>query len=418
MPDAASPAATLDVDRVYVIHVRNGAEDRAAFIEGQLARLGIEFEYVLDGDRDQLTPALLARWFRDGMASASAETSCTFKHLAACERIVRDGRASALVLEDDVVLPPTFVADLNRSIAELRGRADATPDIAFISLENTGLETVTPPATGATLIRSDHGRAAGAYWLSREAAARLLRRADAERLGEPIDHFQNQLVRDGELELWWRHPAIAEQGSHNGMFNSLLVPERGGPVRRLKWLARKTWQLRIRPLLARFYPALLALVALVAGPYWLSSLGAQEARVLEDSSCNRRIAIVIYPPAAASKCTTADQCPVALLSAGHGMSNGHYTFLAKAMAQAGFLVVSIQHDAAARLPPVRLGSSHPRRPLTRRRRVGAPGPRTACAGDRPGDTRQPALSPASHRRSAGSVDPRRQRHPGRSRRHS
>ena len=111
MPDAAFPAATLDVDRVYVIHVRNGAEDRAAFIEGQLARLGIEFEYVLDGDRDRLTPEVMARWFRGTMATPTPDTSCSFKHLTACERIVRDGHDSALVLEDDVVLPPGFVPE-------------------------------------------------------------------------------------------------------------------------------------------------------------------------------------------------------------------------------------------------------------------------------------------------------------------
>ena len=53
----------------------------------------------------------MARWFRGPMATPTAETSCSFKHLTACERIVRDGHASALVLEDDVVLPPDFVAD-------------------------------------------------------------------------------------------------------------------------------------------------------------------------------------------------------------------------------------------------------------------------------------------------------------------
>ena len=251
MPDAASLAATLDVDRVYVIHVRTGAEDRAAFMEGQLGRLGIEFEYVLDGDRDQLTPEVMARWFRGPMASPTADTSCSFKHLSACERIVRDGHDTALVLEDDVLLPRDFVGQLNRSIAELRRRPDATPGIGYISLENTGLETFAPPPPGQTLVRADHGRAAGAYWLSRGAAERLLGRADAERLEEPFDHFQNRLARTGDMQLWWRHPAIAEQGSHNGMFNSMLAPERGGPLRRLKWLARKTWQHRIRPLLAR-----------------------------------------------------------------------------------------------------------------------------------------------------------------------
>jgi len=344
MPDAASPAAVLEVDRVYVIHVRHGAEDRAVFIERQLGRLGIEFEYVLEGDRDQLTPEVMARWFRGPMATPTADTSCSFKHLTACERIVRGGHDTALVLEDDVVLPSDFVEQLNRSIAELRRRPDATPGIGYISLENTGLETFTPPPAGETLVRADHGRAAGAYWLSRGAAGRLLHRADTDRLEEPFDHFQNRLARSGEMQLWWRHPAIAEQGSHNGMFSSMLAPDRAGPLRRLKWRARKAWQLSIRPMLKRFYPALLGLVALAAGPYLLASLDAQETRVLEDSSRNRRIPIAIYPPPATTICTATAPCPVALLSAGHGMSNGQYAFLARAMARLGYLVVGIQHE--------------------------------------------------------------------------
>ena len=250
MPDAGAPAV-LDVDRVYVIHVRSGAEDRAVSIERQLGARGVEFEYVLEGDRDQLTPDQLGRWFRGAMAAPTADTSCSFKHLTACERIVQKGHRDALVLEDDILLSPGFVEQLNHSLAELRRRPDPGAGVVLMSLENTGLELVRPPAPGLTLVRADHGRAAGAYWLTREAAALLLRRAGADRLDVPFDHFQNRLAQDGDLELWWRHPAIAEQGSHNGMFDSLLAPERAGPLRRLKWLARKTWQLRVRPVLQR-----------------------------------------------------------------------------------------------------------------------------------------------------------------------
>ena len=250
MPRADPPEAP-DVDRVYVIHVRSGAEDRAASIERQFTAHGIPFEYVLEGDRDRLTPDRLARWFRGAMASPTPDTSCSFKHLTACERMLRDGHHDALVFEDDIILSPGFAAHLNRSLAEIRGRRDANAGVALISLENTGLEVVTPPAAGLTLVRADHGRAAGAYWLSRGVAARLLERAGAERLDVPFDHFMNRLARDGDMQLWWRHPAIAEQGSHNGMFESLLAPDRGGPLRRMKWLARKTWQHQLRPMLKR-----------------------------------------------------------------------------------------------------------------------------------------------------------------------
>ena len=237
----AAPRTSLTPGKIFVIHVRT-ATDRAASIEAQLGRLGLHFEYILEGDRDELTRADIQAWFRGRMASASAETSCAFKHLVACERLVDQGHSGALILEDDIFLPPGFVADLASTVAELRARPDANPDIAFISLENTGLETVPALPAGETLVRADHGRAAGAYWLSRGAAENLLSRAGSDRLTEPIDHFHNKLVRQGEIEMCWRHPAIAEQGSHNGRFDSFIDQGRNSPLRRLRWLARKWWQ--------------------------------------------------------------------------------------------------------------------------------------------------------------------------------
>lgn len=237
----AAPGTSLAPGKIFVIHVRT-ATDRAASIEAQLGGLGLHFEYILEGDRDELTSADINTWFRGRMSAATAETSCAFKHLVACDRLVDQGHAGALILEDDIFLAPGFVEKLATSVAELRTRPDAHPDIAFISLENTGLEAVAAPPVGETLLPADHGRAAGAYWLSRGAAENLLSRAQSDRLHEPIDHFHNTLVRLGLIEMWWRHPAIAEQGSHNGKFNSMLDQGRNSPLRRLRWLARKWWQ--------------------------------------------------------------------------------------------------------------------------------------------------------------------------------
>ena len=153
---------------------------------------------------------------------------------------------------------------------------------------------------------------------------------------EPFDHFQNRLARSGEMQLWWRHPAIAEQGSHNGMFSSMLAPERGrarcgassgAPGRRGSSASVRC----SRGSIPRF---------------WHSSRWRQD-RTGSPRSARRRqgswripagtgaLRSRSYPPPAATKCTATAPCPVALLSAGHGMSNGQYTFLARAMAQTG-----------------------------------------------------------------------------------
>ncbi len=242
--------ARLEVDRVYVIHVSTGAEDRAASIERQLARLGIDFEYVLEGDMKDLTPEWLDRWFDGPMKCVQPRTSCCSKHLIAYQRMIRDGWNDALVLEDDIFLAHDFVEAVNASLRELRERPDTRAGEAFISLENSGLvrierrEKVEP---GRTLYRSEHGRETGAYWLSRVVAERFLAKAETTKVSVATPFFHNILFQSGEVELWWRHPAIAEQGSINGKFDSMLSQKRTGLARRPRWLARKAFQLYLRP---------------------------------------------------------------------------------------------------------------------------------------------------------------------------
>jgi len=239
----------LDVGHVYVIHVSSGAEARAASIERQLARHEISFEYVLERDMKDLTPEWLDQWFDAPMNVVQPRTSCCSKHLVAYQRMLRDGRNDALVLEDDMFLSENFVEELNQSLEELRSRAGVI-DAAYISLENSGLRPLSKIATrepGVTLYRAPKGRDTGAYWLTRASAERFLHRAATAKIRESTPFFQNILFESGAVELYWRHPAIAEQGSHSGKFDSLVTEHRTGRMRRPRWLARKAFQLYLRP---------------------------------------------------------------------------------------------------------------------------------------------------------------------------
>ena len=243
----------LGVGHVYVIHVSTGAEARAASIERQLAKHGISFEYVLERDMRELTPEWLHQWFEAPMNVVQPRTSCCSKHLVAYQRMLRDGRNDALVLEDDMFLSKNFVEELNQSLEELRSRPGIA-DAAYISLENSGLRPLSKfaaPVPGMTLYRAQKGRDTGAYWLTRASAERFLHRAATEKIRESTPFFQNILFESGVVELYWRHPAIAEQGSHSGKFDSLVTEHRTGRMRRPRWLARKGFQLYIRPLFDR-----------------------------------------------------------------------------------------------------------------------------------------------------------------------
>lgn len=64
---------------------------------------------------------------------------------------------------------------------------------------------------------------------------------------------------------------------------------------------------------------------------------------LTDAARKRDVPVDLSFPANRS-CTAADKCPVAILSAGYGISAREYTFLAAPLNRLGYLVVSIDHQ--------------------------------------------------------------------------
>ena len=48
---------------VFVLHVQNGYEERGAHIEKMMSELGIDFKYILRGDKSELTPEVMSCYF-------------------------------------------------------------------------------------------------------------------------------------------------------------------------------------------------------------------------------------------------------------------------------------------------------------------------------------------------------------------
>jgi glycosyl transferase, family 25 len=92
----------------YVINLARSPE-RLAHMKAELAKAGVDYEIIrgVDGrdldlhDPATVDPSLFARSsFPAGMAG------CALSHLSTYQKILADGREAALVLEDDVTLPP------------------------------------------------------------------------------------------------------------------------------------------------------------------------------------------------------------------------------------------------------------------------------------------------------------------------
>ena len=63
-----------------------------------------------------------------------------------------------------------------------------------------------------------------------------------------------------------------------------------------------------------------------------------------DESRDRLIPVEVSHPVEKEHCNETEKCPVALLSAGYGVSHTKYAFLAKQLNQMGYMVVAIGHE--------------------------------------------------------------------------
>ena len=92
-------------EKVLVLHVKQGYQERAEHIEKMLARLCIPFEYILDGDVSDLSQEILDKYFKPGkekLYGYTPRTSCSYKHFLAYEYIIRNNLEGALIFNTSV----------------------------------------------------------------------------------------------------------------------------------------------------------------------------------------------------------------------------------------------------------------------------------------------------------------------------
>jgi hypothetical protein len=250
MPRAAMPSTGLRLhapmqEPVLVAHVKQGYESRRRSIERQLRDLRMPFEFMLDGDVPDLTPAVMTRWFAPQLEPAAMQ-SCSCKHLLMYERIVAEGWPGALILEDDIVLADSFVQVFGATIHELRSSDDSAVETAWVSYENSTLRMPrgSQLRKGVHLYPASRTRCTGAYYVGRRAAQALLRLAETVKVSAGIDIWVDSMAARApdEIRILWCHPTVAEQGSMNGLFDSMDPRRRASLWRRLKWNADKLYK--------------------------------------------------------------------------------------------------------------------------------------------------------------------------------
>ncbi len=120
----------------------------------------------------------------------------------------------------------------------------------IISIENTSLRYPSYWATkrGKHLYGATHGRCAGAYLIDFEGAKKILDDVRTNKCPMVIDWYHNCLIRDGVIKMYWAHPPLVEQGSHNGKLSSTISSKTSSFQRQVKWVLQKA----IKPFFKRF----------------------------------------------------------------------------------------------------------------------------------------------------------------------
>jgi glycosyl transferase, family 25 len=162
----------------YVINL-DRSRDRRAHMIAELKKTGLDYEFVAarDGreldlnDRSVVTPELFAK-----SPFPANQTATALSHISCYERMMAQGRDTALVLEDDILLPSDVNALTDAVAEQLTGS-----EVALLSFTNP--EPMRMAREGA--MQLPHGRtlaapidpwklaSGGAYVITREACERM-----------------------------------------------------------------------------------------------------------------------------------------------------------------------------------------------------------------------------------------------------
>jgi glycosyl transferase, family 25 len=222
------------LEAVYVIHARKFA-DRAAHMASQMAKFQMPYELIEQFDPDAIEPATKSRFMPPDYPFSIGKFSCTLKHFEALRRIAARGHQCALVLEDDVVLDRNFNGELAKILEEAQ-----TITRPYTIQIGSGGNMFTPKKRlqpGKRLYEADQVRATEAYVISAETARLRLEWLDRNQFRTSTDHLFNLIDREMGIACYWSEPAIAVQGSMNGMFHSSLDAGRS---------TRPLWYLKLR----------------------------------------------------------------------------------------------------------------------------------------------------------------------------
>lgn len=235
----------LQIDGVYVIHAKKGYEVHEQRIVKLFHENNISFEFVTEGDPADFTDNILDKYFTKNVQQklSKGALSCTLNHVLAYKKIVERNNKYALVFEND----PFFLGNFSKKLTALQKEVEGLNGSFIISLENSTLRfpSYFQVKKDKHLYRANSGRMAGAYLINLQAARAILKDLETNKCDDVIDWWHNDLINRGVIKMYWAHPPLTEQGSHNGYLHSTISSKPESFKRRIAWLISKGYKMYI-----------------------------------------------------------------------------------------------------------------------------------------------------------------------------
>ena len=204
---------------IYVITTKF-LPDRHESIRAQLFKLGLQFEFVMDYDPDDLTKPSWASW--DSELSARSASN-VMKHMEAQRRLLGSGRPVGLVLEDDAILFESFSSTLELILKETKtipsgwliflGGADNRIPADIAASNSQGI--IEHPITTAE-----------AYLIDSIGCQRRFEWLATNTLDRQADHQLKIIDESTGIKQFWVHFPVVSQGSITGAFATTLDASR------------------------------------------------------------------------------------------------------------------------------------------------------------------------------------------------
>lgn len=236
----------------YVLHVKEGYEEREQSILAQFSQLRIPLQWILAHDIGEISQTELQKYNYKGSLLRDQEISCCLKHITAWEKIATGPHAGGFVFEDDVLIDlQRFAPVVNEAIAEFH--ANFPNHLGCICLGD-GCALYVPwtrKKKGTRLYAAEYVRAADSYWLSRETAQRMVDWIMQHGFDRPADHVIDELCAQIGIPILWMEPPVVSQGSHTGRFqSSIQLQENGYKIgKKIEWLFKRIRRKYLFPIL-------------------------------------------------------------------------------------------------------------------------------------------------------------------------